>query len=512
MKSIELKKKECQTSLYQFLQRYSKDTAKRYMFTEECSYSFMQIKEKVESLAIAFDFFGVKKGSLVALRATRSVDTAVIYLALNLIGAVSVMTDPHMGVKEYIISSGVDIKPDFYVTNETPLMDVDGSGNWILKNDKFITVCPIIFSLPKKIDGEKIEELANKVEVTDPTLIIFTSGSTGKKKAVTLCQRNIVTNSVDGGDLLGENTEDSTALILPLYHVFGIATFVCPLVNGHSVYIPKNAHPESLLKDIKKHRITILYSVPTYALNLAELCKREGAPDTLKFILLAGGPSTLSQVIDVEKSLNTIVVPVYGMSEFIGISCGAILDESKRRVGVGKFYPLNDGGVFDRDGNLLPKNVEGEVCIKGWDLMLGYYNDEEETKKVIDKNGYLHTGDLGYVDDDGVLRLTGRIKEIIIRGGENVSARKIELAVLALNYVSQVAVVAVKHPVLGEVPLATIVLKNNQKPNVDAIKRTLRTKLSPIEIPEYFSFVDALPLTSSGKIDKIKIAETFKVD
>lgn len=502
MRSIEEKRKDCRYALYNYLSKRAADESKRFLFTENESYTYKQIKTASEILAVRLFGVGINRGTLVAVRATRTAETVVVFFALNIVGAVAVMTDPHDGVREYVKNSGVDINPEFYITDE-------GDG-WVLKNSSFNDITSLSFEFTRDDDGATAKKLADCVSVTDPSLIIFTSGSTGAKKAVTLCQRNLVTNSVDGSDVLGETSEDTNALVLPLNHVFGIALIVCALISGHDVYIPARICAEELLTDIKKYGINILYSVPTFILQLNECAKKFGAPLNHKFVLLAGGPSTEMQVTETERVLNTKVLPVYGMSEFIGITCGGSLCDKLRRSGVGAFYPLNEGMIADENGNPLPDGEEGEVCVRGWDLMLGYYADEAETAKAIDKNGFLHTGDLGYLDENKVLHLTGRKKEIIIRAGENISARKIELALLDFKETEQAAVISHTHSILGEVPVAAVILKEGFNLSEQQIKDALKQVLSAHEIPERILFMKSFPLTSSGKVDKLTLAEICK--
>lgn len=502
MRSIEEKRKDCRYGLYDYLSKRAADASKRFLFTENESYTYKQIKTASEILAVRLFGVGINRGTLVAVRATRTTETVVVFFALNIVGAVAVMTDPHDGIREYIKNSGVAINPEFYITDE--------GGGWVLKNNSFNDVTSLPFEFTSDDDGATAKKLADCVSVTDPSLIIFTSGSTGAKKAVTLCQRNLVTNSVDGSDVLGETSEDTNALVLPLNHVFGLALIVCALISGHDVYIPPRVCAEELLSDIKKYGINILYSVPTFILQLNECAKKFGAPQNHKFVLLAGGPSTEMQVTETERVLNTKVLPVYGMSEFIGITCGGSLCDKLRRSGVGAFYPLNEGMIADENGNPLPDGEEGEVCVRGWDLMLGYYADEAETAKAIDKNGFLHTGDLGYLDENQVLHLTGRKKEIIIRAGENISARKIELALLDIKETEQAAVISHTHSILGEVPVAAVILKEGFNLSEQQIKEALKQALSAHEIPERILFMKSFPLTSSGKVDKLTLAEIFK--
>lgn len=512
MKSINEKIRECERGLYSFLKERSKNVNARFLFDETHSVSYQQATDIVESLAVRLYAFGVDKGDLVAVRATRSADTIFLFFALQIIGAVAVMTDAHLSVREATRRSGTNLAPDFYITNENAFMDISASGNWVLKNKRFATVCSVTFDVLDDHDDSAARSLAEKTSVTDPALVIFTSGSTGTSKAVTLCQRNVIANSVDGGDMFGESPADTNVLVLPLHHIFGIALIVCALISGHDVYIPQKTDPRYVLHAIDKYKISIIYGVPTYVLSLCEFCDGSNGFSP-RFVLIAGGPSTPEQAREIERKLHTRVIPVYGMSEYVGISTCSYDDDSDTRCrGVGAFYPLNEGFILDEFGNEVANGEEGEICVRGPVTMLGYYGNEEETRKAIDGEGRLHTGDLGYVDDQGILHITGRKKDIIIRGGENLSAGKIEKALMSVDGVLHGAVVAKKDRVYGEVPVAAVVMKRGAKMSESELKAALADKLISIEIPKKIMFFSELPLTSTGKTDKKALSAFFYGD
>ncbi len=509
MKSVEEKKKEIEKSLYSFLKERSENVSERYLFNETHSITYQQAADISEALAIRLHAFGINKGDPVAVRATRSIDTVMLFFALQIIGAVAVMTDAHIGVRDAIRMSGTNIVPAFYITNENAFMDISASGNWVLKNKKFLTVCPVTFDVPEHHDDSAAKALAEQTSVNDPSLVIFTSGSTGNSKAVTLCQRNVIANSVDGSDMFGESHSDTNVLVLPLHHIFGIALVVCALISGHDVYIPQKTDPQYVLRAIDKYKISIIYGVPTYVLSLCEFCDGLNGFSP-RFVLIAGGPSTPEQAHEIERKLHTRVIPVYGMSEYVGISTCSYDDDSDTRCrGVGAFYPLNEGFILDDNGKETDIGKEGEICVRGPVMMLGYYGNEEETRKAIDSEGRLHTGDLGYVDARGILHITGRKKDIIIRGGENLSAGKIEKALMSVGGVLHGAVVAKKDSVYGEVPVAAVVLRRGARLNEKELKNALSEKLLPIEIPEKIIFLSEFPLKSTGKADKAAISALF---
>jgi len=201
------------------------------------------------------------------------------------------------------------------------------------------------------------------------------------------------------------------------------------------------------------------------------------------------------------------VHPLYGMSESISISCTAPSDPAEcRATTVGRFH-RNAGCILDINGQALPVGQEGEVCVSGPAILLGYYGDDAATRQAIDENGWLHTGDLGYVDDGGYLHITGRIKNIIIRNGINLSPAKIETAIRTIPGVENAVVVGIQHELLGEVPCALVVLRSGCEANAEALKAVLCSKLAKNEIPDSIIFAAEIPLNNIGKPDKKKITE-----
>ena len=508
MKTIEQKLAQCGRSFYSFLQEHAKAYGGRaYLFGEKRSYGWAEAKCVIEELAYSLRDAGVRRGMFVAVRAERSIKTVLLWQALTLAGAVCVMTDAHFAAREFIAQSGVDIRPDYYLTDEGL------SGCWTLKDAEYRDRMPVSFAVPQGHSSAEAERMDAENDVTALSLIIFTSGSTGKSKAVMLCQRNYITNSVDGGDLFEECEKDISALVLPLHHIFGLALVVCATVNGHAVYFPEDPAPAALPENIARYGVTVLYAVPTYFLALAESDALEGCClRSMRFGLIAGGPSTPEQMERIERALGCRLVPVYGMSEFVGITTLPYDSPSELRcAGVGTFYPLNEGFILDDDGRQAERGQEGELCVRGYDLMLGYYGDEAETRAAIDGQGRLHTGDLGYMDERGIVHITGRKKEIIIRGGENISAAKIERALLSLPGVYLAAAVGVRDEYFGEVPFAAVVPKKGATIEEGELRAALFGKLSKHEVPCRIIVMSSFPLTSTGKTDKPALKRMIEV-
>ena len=295
-------------------------------------------------------------------------------------------------------------------------------------------------------------------------------------------------------------------------HVFGLAVLLMGLYKRYCNFFPKVITIPYAAECIEKHKITRLDGVPSFALALAQHhADTHFCADSLKVGVLGGAPSTKAQFDFIEAELGIKLLPVYGQSECIGIT-GANETQSDlvRSSTVGSFLPMNRGYILDENGMEVPQGTEGEICVKGPAVMLGYLNDKDATREAIDEDGRLHTGDLGWLDGDGNLHISGRKKDIIIRNGNNISARKIEEALHTLEAVSNTAVVGIPHEKWGEVPCALVIPKNGHTVSEESLKEALSGILAKIELPETILFADALPLTASGKPDKQAIKKLFQ--
>ncbi|MGN0813788.1 MAG: class I adenylate-forming enzyme family protein [Candidatus Coproplasma sp.] len=485
--------KQCSLTLYDYLKIHARENGEKlYFITESQSWTYARAYSVVNGLAEWFEDFGIKKGTLVALRATRSPQTVMLITALGALGALVALTDPHKCVKSFISESGVDMSPEYYVTDESGVWRVScgqsekeiDSGCWQGERDNGSYCGDISAELPR-------------AKADDPFIIIFTSGSTGKAKAVVLSHKNCIANPVDAMPLFKQNADDRAIALLPLNHVFGFAVAVCATFCGHDLMFPEKLDTDYVMSCIEKYNISVVYSVPSFFLGLL----RDGAHKkydlkSLRLGLMAGAPFTAEQLKYIEGELGLQLMPGYGMSECVGISTmnyGAGVEE--RSTGVGRIYPMTEIKIADG----------GEICVRGAMLMLGYYNDERATKEAIDREGWLHTGDLGYLDGNGFLHVKGRIKDIIIRNGNNLSSVAIEQKLINLPQIKDVCVVGVNDENEGEVPAALIVLNDGAVCGEDDIKKCL----AKIEQPKYIKITDKIPLTSAGKYDKQKVKAEF---
>ena len=504
MTITEIKKQQCEKTLYHYLREHAGGAPdKVWLSSEREEVTFREALRRVEAAAAQFLRCGMKKGDLLALRATRCIDTVLLAVAAASVGAVAALTDAHFPVQTYLRDTGVKMTPDFILSNEEAGEGISAGGSWKLSGGGKTE--DVTFA--EGGDRKAFETAAGEVRADEPFMIIFTSGSTGTSKAVLLSHKNCVANPADAMPLFGQGPADVAIALLPLNHVFGFAVASCSLFCGHELFFPKNIDIEYILKCIEQRRISVIYSVPTFFLELLKDGRnRKYDLSSLRLGLMAGGPFTAEQMRFIEGELGLRLMPGYGMSECVGISTSNFeAPVEERAAGVGKLYPMTEAFVIGEDGQRLGCGEEGEICVRGMTLMLGYYGDEAATREAIDSEGFLHTGDLGYFDADGTLYISGRKKDIIIRSGNNISTVGVEKKIMSLPCVYTASVVGIKDDKSTEAPAAMVVLKTGCARTEEQLLHEMASVLTRLELPVKVMAVPSLPLTSSGKPDKQKI-------
>lgn len=450
-------------SLHSYLTEYAARHPQRRLLGEPTGWlTAAQVLSRVEERAQQLRGCG----GFVAVRAYRNVQTVIDILALQIVGAVAVLTDPRQECETYL-------------------------------RDSDIPVSAII-------DGEKLRVLtavknAAKPDPKAPGFIIFTSGSTGKPKAVMLSQFNLVNNLLDSQPLGDYRADDIALGILPLDHVFGLVLLAGICVLGYALYLPEGKDVPAILSAIESEKITRMNGVPSLYMAMAEQCSSYDL-SSLRAGFIGGGPWTPEQFRRMEARLGMTLIPVYGMSEFIGIACADYRSpQTVRAKGCAPFYSMNIGKILLPDGSEAAPGQTGEVCVDGPARMAGYFGDDSPREAL------LHTGDLGYLDEEGNLHLTGRKKDIIIRNGINLSPRRIEEAILSIPGVTEAAVVGLPDERAGELPWAMVVCDHS----ID-FPAELADRLHKNEIPAGIHIVEALPKTASGKKDMQTIREVLE--
>lgn len=438
-----------------------------------------QVKNETDKTAAQLQALGIGAGKTIALRFTRTPEACIRYFALLALGAQVYLSDPHSG------------REDFFCAPEFSAMDgylSDETGAWVLATstgDKTLAGQDIPFFLPPQSPEA-------------PAILIATSGSTGEKKLVQLSQYNVAANLMDAVHFGDYRKGDLALGILPLFHIFGQALLFGSVMLDYAILFPREVSAISALRCIETFGVTRMNGVPSLYLAMAEEAEHFNV-STLRVGFIGGSHCSKREIQRMEDRLGMTLLNSYGMSECISISISSARDPLDQRVaGVGRCYPRSKIRIVHPDGREVLPGETGEITVNGASRMLGYYHDEEATAGAMDREGFLRTGDLGYMDGDGILHIAGRIKEIIIRNGVNLSAARIEAALRNVPGVRQAAVVGVRDFLQGEVPVAMV----ESEESGEKILARLAPALPKNELPVRIYTTDALPTTPTGKVDR----------
>ncbi len=366
----------------------------------------------------------------------------------------------------------------------------------------------------RQISTEALEAATASLDRDDPINIQYTSGTTGFPKAVVLTHHNILNNAWFVAQAMHFTAEDRLCIPVPFYHCFGmvLANLLCLTVGGCAVIPCEHFDPEAVLRAIEQERCTAVHGVPT--MFIAELEHPTfGQRDltSLRTGIMAGAPCPPALMRRVMGEMHCAEILIgYGETEASPITHLTARDDSleRRTETVGRNLPHQEVKVVDlASGATVPIGEIGEVCFRGYHIMKGYYGDPAATAKAVDASGWLHSGDLGTMDADGYVRITGRLKELIIRGGENIYPREIEEFFFAHPKVAQVAVFGVPDDYYGEEVMAWIQLHAGQTATEEEMREACRGRIAHYKIPRYIRFVDEFPMTVTGKLQKFRMRE-----
>ena len=358
-----------------------------------------------------------------------------------------------------------------------------------------------------------LAELAARLQFDDPINIQFTSGTTGSPKGATLTHHNILNNGYFIGEALRLTDRDRVCIPVPLYHCFGmvLGNLACIAHGAAMVYPSEGFDPLATLEAVEAERCTALYGVPT--MFIAEL----GLPDFSRFDLsslrtgiMAGSPCPIEVMKRCVSEMNMRDVTIaYGMTETSPVSTQTSCDDPlERRVAtVGRVHPHVEIKIIDAEGRIVPPGTPGEFCTRGYSVMLGYWGDEERTAEAINSAGWMHTGDLATIDEDGYCNIVGRIKDMVIRGGENIFPREVEEFLFQHPKIEAVQVVGVPDAKYGEELCAWVKLKPDTASTAEEIQGFCKGQIAHYKIPRYIKFIEAFPMTVTGKVQKFMIRE-----
>ncbi|WP_297094916.1 AMP-binding protein [uncultured Draconibacterium sp.] len=503
-------------------------------------FSYKQFNERVDRLAKGLLFIGIKPGDKVGVWAKNVPDWTTLMFATAKIGAilVTVNTNYKLSELEYILKNA-DINSLFivdgyrdsdYVKMVFELVpELKSQPRGKLKSEKFPQLKNVGFIGQQKhrgmystdelmllgshIDDLELESVKLGLNCHDVVNMQYTSGTTGFPKGVMLSHHNILNNGFATGECMKYTEDDRLLVCVPLFHCFGCVLAVCSIVtHGATMVFTEDFDPLLVLASVQKEKCTALYGVPT--MFIAEL----NHPmfdmfdlSSLRTGIMAGALcpiETMRQVMD-KMNMKDIII-VYGLTESSpGMTATRTHNSVEvRSTTVGFEFPNVEVKIVDPEtGEECKQGEQGEICCRGYNVMKGYYNNPEETAKVIDKEGWLHSGDLAVKTEDGFYKITGRIKDMIVRGGENIYPREIENYLYRLPQIEAVEVAGVPSQKYGEAVGAFIKLKKGASLTEEEIVDFCRGNIARFKIPKYIFFVDGFPMTASGKIQKYKLSE-----
>jgi fatty-acyl-CoA synthase len=364
------------------------------------------------------------------------------------------------------------------------------------------------------VEPQALTERQASLDCRDAINIQYTSGTTGRPKGATLSHHNILNNAHFIAELMGFSEQDRLVIPVPLYHCFGmvIGNLAC-VTRGAAMILPCDAfEPRAVLQAIQDERATAVHGVPT--MFIAELAHPEFESfdlSSLRTGIMAGSPCPVEVMNDAIRHMHLAQIQIaYGMTETSPVSTQTRGDApiEKRVSTVGQVHPHLEIKIIDpASGETVKRGETGEFCTRGYSVMLGYWNDAEQTTKAIDADGWMHTGDLATMDEQGYARIVGRIKDMIIRGGENIYPREIEEFLYTHPKVMDVQVIGVPDAKYGEEVMAWLKLHEGVTATAEEIREFCTDQISHFKIPRYFKFVDDFPMTVTGKIQKFAMRE-----
>jgi fatty-acyl-CoA synthase len=364
-------------------------------------------------------------------------------------------------------------------------------------------------------EREAIASAEDELQFDDPVNIQFTSGTTGSPKGVTLSHHNILNNGFFVGGAMRLGPEDRICIPVPLYHCFGMVMGNLAAVTSGAamVYPGEGFEPLATLRTVEAERCTALYGVPT--MFLAELDHPEFSSfdlSSLRTGIMAGSPCPIAVMQRVVDQMNLTQLTIcYGMTETSPVSFQSAVDDPlERRVStVGRIHPHLEVKIIDAEGCIVPRGETGELCTRGYSVMRGYWDEEAKTAEVKDAAGWMHTGDLATIDADGFCNIVGRIKDLVIRGGENVYPREVEEFLYRHPAIQEVQVFGVPDPRYGEELCAWIKLRDGADLTAEDLRAHCTDQIAHQKIPRYIEFVDDFPMTVTGKMQKFLMREAM---
>ncbi|WP_319538418.1 AMP-binding protein [uncultured Methanospirillum sp.] len=503
--------------------------------------TYRQFREEVDRIARGLMAMDINKGDRVGIWAMNYAEWTMVQFATAKIGAIMVNINPSYRTFELeyclkqsevklLILQGRFKTSDYVGMFYEACPEAYESRAGRLLSEKFPFLKTIVFmgeipyngmyswsdllSRGESISPEELQERADSLTFDDPINIQYTSGTTGYPKGVVLTHHGVMNNGYMIGKGMGFTDKDRLCIPVPFYHCFGmvLSNMACT-TNGATMVIPAPTFdPEAVLKTIEAERCTAVHGVPT--MFIAELRHPDFAKYDLRSLrtgIMAGSPCPIEVMKEVATKMHmSEVVIVYGQTETSpGVTMTTTKDPLEKRVTtVGRVFPHTELKIIDSETKKIVQMGEiGEICARGYMAMRCYYNNPTATRQTKDENGWIHTGDLGSFDREGYVHIEGRLKDMVIRGGENIYPREIEEFLHQHKKIADVYVIGVPDEKYGEELMAWIVLEKDTSMTEQEVRDYCTGKIARYKIPRYISFVESVPMSVTGKIQKFKMKE-----
>ncbi|PKM93369.1 MAG: AMP-dependent synthetase [Firmicutes bacterium HGW-Firmicutes-1] len=502
--------------------------------------TYGELRDEINQVAKGFMALGIKKGDSVAVWATNYPEWITALFATAKIGAVLVTVNTNYKIyeAEYLLkqsdSTTLILMDGFKDTNYVEILnklcpELSQSEPGKLNSVKFPYLKNIIYldnatyagmyhwkdltSLGKDIPDEDLFSIQRSLDPDDIINMQYTSGTTGFPKGVMLTHYNIVNNGKNIGDCMHFTKDDRLCIPVPFFHCFGLVLGLLACVTHGSTMVPVDHYnPEVVMSTLDKEKCTACHGVPTMWIAMLNHPNFKNYDFTsLRTGIMAGSPCPEKAMRQVVEDMGcTEITIAYGQTEAAPVCTQSKADDSIERkvTTVGRALPFVECKVVDPEtGETSPYGIQGEFVARGYNVMKGYYKMPEATSAAIDENGWLHTGDLATMDEEGYYKITGRIKDMIIRGGENIYPKEIEEFLYTVDGILDVQVIGIPDKEYNEVVGAFVILKEGSTLTVDNIKDEVRTHMARHKVPKHIFFTDSFPMTASGKIQKFKLRD-----